>query len=117
MLFAFGVINETVLALTLLSAGSIGRTLYTGGRLIQSTVHVRERPWVALVIGVVPVLGNFAYPLQIVYSSTESADDLAIRHKRTFDSRMAPIVQTDSDHAKRLSSTVEFTEHGKTTLR
>ena len=35
----------------------------------------------------------------------ESADDLAIRHKRTFDSGMAPIVQTDSDHAKRLSST------------
>jgi hypothetical protein len=35
----------------------------------------------------------------------ETADDVAIRYKRTLNSGMAPIVQTHSDHAKRLSPT------------
>ena len=44
---------------------------------IQSILRDRERPWTALIVGVFPVVGNFAYPLQIAWSSTEDKDDLA----------------------------------------
>jgi hypothetical protein len=64
-------------ALVLLMGGAAARTLYTSGRWVQATIHGRERPWAALIVGVLPVVGNFAYPLQIVWSSTDEEDDLA----------------------------------------
>ena len=53
------------------------RTLYTAGRLVQAMLARHELPWIALVVGALPVLGNFAYPVQIVYSSREEDDVLA----------------------------------------
>lgn len=76
-LYAFGFVGEGMLALVLLGAGAAARSLYTLGRLIQATAAGHERPWVALGVGVLPVFGNFAYPIQIAYSSTEENDDLA----------------------------------------
>lgn len=76
-LFAFALISETTLAVALITGGSIGRTGYTAGRLLQSVLRGRERPWVALLVGALPVVGNFAFPLQILYSSTEGRDHLA----------------------------------------
>jgi len=77
-LFVVGLVGKGTLALVLLAFGAFARTLYTAGRLVQSHRHGRERPWVALVVGLLPVVGNFAYPLQIVWSSsTEEDDDLA----------------------------------------
>jgi hypothetical protein len=76
-LYAFGVINEVTVALVLLTAGAVARSLYTAGRMIQASTRGHECPWVALAVGALPVVGNFAYPLQIVYSSTETEDDLA----------------------------------------
>ena len=61
----------------LLLGGPAARTLYTSGRLVQAMLHRRERPWAALVVGVFPVFGNFAYPFQLAWSSTEDGDDLA----------------------------------------
>lgn len=77
MLFAMGFVSQGTLALVLLLGGPAARTLYTSGRLIQAMLRKRERPWAALVVGVFPVFGNFAYPFQIAWSSTEDGDDLA----------------------------------------
>lgn len=69
-LFTAGVIEEITLLVCIALAGSSVRTLYTLGRLIQSALRGREKPWIALVVGVAPVLGNLAYPLQIIFSGT-----------------------------------------------
>jgi hypothetical protein len=76
-LFAAGIIGPGVLALVLLGAGCFARTAYTLGRLVQSTLIGHEKPWVALGVGLLPVFGNFAYPLQIIYSSTVVDDIVA----------------------------------------
>jgi hypothetical protein len=77
MLFAWGVIGAGTLGVALVFGGSIGRTAYTLGRVIQCSLLRHERPWVALGTGVLPVVGNLAYPAQIVYSSTVEQDLLA----------------------------------------
>jgi hypothetical protein len=77
VLGGMGVVSGTTVAIGLLAGGAIARSLYTGGRLIQSVRRGRERPWVALGVGVIPVVGNFAYPIQILWSSTKREDDLA----------------------------------------
>jgi hypothetical protein len=76
-LFASGAIGPTTLGIALLFGGSIGRTAYTLGRVVQCTLLGHERPWVALGTGILPVVGNLAYPAQIVYSSTVEQDLLA----------------------------------------
>jgi hypothetical protein len=76
-LFAVGLVSEGVVALVLLMGGAAARTLYTAGRAVQATLRGHERPWAALAVGVLPVVGNFAYPLQVIWSSTEEEDDLA----------------------------------------
>lgn len=69
-LFAAGVIDGWTLAAMILLLGPLVRTLYTLVRLVQATVRRRRRPWIALFTGVLPVVGNFAYPLQLLYSGT-----------------------------------------------
>ena len=76
-MFAAGMIGEQTLLIALASGGAIGRTSYTLGRLIQASLRGRERPWVALATGLLPVVGNAAYPLQILYTSTERDHDVA----------------------------------------
>lgn len=76
-LFAAGLIDETTLTIAVLSGGSIGRTLYTTYRFFDSLARKRELPWIALGVGVLPVLGNLAYPLQLVATSREEDDILA----------------------------------------
>ena len=61
-LFAFGLLGGQTVAILALSGGALGRTAYTAGRLIQSAARGYERPWISLAIGVLPVVGNFAYP-------------------------------------------------------
>ena len=49
--------------------GAVVRTLYTCLRIIQNAFRGRERPWLALFVGTLPMVGNLAFPLQVVYSS------------------------------------------------
>ena len=72
---AAGIVDQATAALGMLTSGSISRTLYTLGRTAQDHQRGRELPWVALAAGVVPVLGIFAYPLQIAWAS-RADDDL-----------------------------------------
>lgn len=71
LLFAAGWLDEVALAMILLVDGLISRTVYTGFRLFQAKVERQELPWVALLIGMIPTMvGNLAYPCQIVYSAS-----------------------------------------------
>lgn len=76
-LFAAGVIDAVTLSMIMMSGGSVGRTVYTSGRLIQNLLRGRELPWTALWIGLIPVIGNLAFPLQIVRSGREDEDTIA----------------------------------------
>ncbi len=76
-LFAGGLIGPTAFAVILVGGGGIARTLYTLGRVVQCSLIGHERPWVALGVGTAPVVGNLAFPLQFVYSSTVDDDRIA----------------------------------------
>lgn len=76
-LWGFGWISGGTLAAGLVLSGPFVRTLYTSVRCVQSLRRRREVPFVALGAGLLPVLGNLAYPVQILYSSTEDKDELA----------------------------------------
>lgn len=77
VLYALGFLGEAGLALTILAAGPVARSIYTGGRVIQNSLHGKERPWTALLVGAVPVVGNFAFPIQFLWSSQTEEDELA----------------------------------------
>jgi hypothetical protein len=68
-LWTVGVIDATALAVLVAGGGAVARTLYTLGRLLQNTRLGVDKPWIALVVGTMPVLGNLAYPLQILRTS------------------------------------------------
>ncbi len=76
-LLAAGTIDQVTLGLIWVCGGSVGRTMYTGGRLIQNLLTGRELPLISLWVGLIPVIGNLAFPLQIVRSSRVQDDPLA----------------------------------------
>ena len=77
VLWMAGMIDEVFLGVFLLAGGSVVRTLYTLGRLIQNTTARREKPWVALGVGTLPVVGNLAFPLQIIFSGAHEHRSVA----------------------------------------
>jgi len=77
LMFALGFLSEGWLAIVMLTAGPAARSLYTGGRIIQNSLNGKERPWTAFAVGALPVVGNFAFPIQLLRSSHEEDDDLA----------------------------------------
>ncbi len=76
-LYYFQVIDGTYFGVGFLFAGAVVRTFYTLGRLVQASMQGRERPWIALGVGVLPIVGNLAYPLQIAYSGAGRDDRIA----------------------------------------
>ena len=77
LLYAFGFLSEGWLALSMVAAGPVARSMYTSGRIVQNSIRGKERPWTALLVGVVPVLGTFAFPVQFIRSSQSKEDHLA----------------------------------------
>ncbi len=58
-------------ALLVLWTGPFVRTVYTLWRISHGLVKLRPHyPLVALVVGTLPVIGNFAYPMEILYRGT-----------------------------------------------
>lgn len=74
LLYAAGVIDGATLSAVLVAGGAIGRTVYTLGRTIQAAWHRQRLPWVALLLGVFPVVGNVAYPAQLLYCGANEDD-------------------------------------------
>ena len=65
-------------ALIILAAGPISRTIYTVWRMTHSLVKSNPHfPFLALFIGLFPVIGNLAYPIELIYQSTGRKDTLA----------------------------------------
>lgn len=74
LLLVAGVVDETTVGIAILAGGSVSRSLYTLGRMAYDALHRRELAWIALATGVLPVLGNLAFPLQIAWSSRDGDD-------------------------------------------
>jgi hypothetical protein len=66
-LFAAGLINEAVLAFGIVAGGSIARTIYTLWRLVESFLTGTPKPWLALLVGLPPMVGTAAFPIQLLY--------------------------------------------------
>ncbi len=76
-LYAMGLLGGQTVAILILTGGPLARSVYTLGRLVQSVIHRYERPWIALGIGLLPVVGNLAYPGQMLYSIRGKDENLA----------------------------------------
>ena len=77
LLWAVGLVGDGTLVVLLVVAGAAARTAYTLGRLVQNAWRGHELPWTALFAGMLPIVGNLAFPLQIIASSREEEDVLA----------------------------------------
>ena len=76
-LFAFGLLSGQALAVLIVTGGAIGRSSYTLWRILQSIKSGNKRPWIALVVGFFPIIGNLAFPIQMMYSVRGKDEDLA----------------------------------------
>ena len=72
-----GVIQFPTLVFFAVFGGSIARTGYTSYRYAKLSNQPRPRPWVALAVGVLPVVGNLAFPLQLAYWCRERQSRIA----------------------------------------
>jgi len=68
-LFAAGLIGPLALVLGLSLGGAIGRTAYTLSRCFTSASRGEPPPLLALGLGAMPMGGNAAFPLQLLWSS------------------------------------------------
>ena len=76
-LFGLGLITQSMLLFGIVVGGPLARIAYVSGRLIESGLHGREKPWIALAASAVPILGNAAYPLQIIGTGAGENRELA----------------------------------------
>ena len=68
LIYLAGVLESKLLGVFfIVAAGSIVRTAYTSMRVAQAVATGRRPPWLALGIGVFPVVGNAAFPVQLAY--------------------------------------------------
>ncbi|MCP3957192.1 MAG: hypothetical protein GY719_05010 [bacterium] len=76
-MLALGWIDMAAVGFILIAGGLIGRVAYTAGRFAQAVVQRQRRPWMALGISCLPVVGNAAYPAELVYDSTGRSGEVA----------------------------------------
>ena len=46
-------------------------------RMVQAGLSGQRLPWIALLVGLLPVIGNSAYPVQLLHTSTITEAKLA----------------------------------------
>ncbi|MCP3979231.1 MAG: hypothetical protein GY716_07880 [bacterium] len=76
-LVAGGAIGPAVAGLLIVFGGMIARSSYTAARMVQSALVGHRIPWIAFVVGLLPVIGNTAYPVQLVFESAGVRGKLA----------------------------------------
>lgn len=67
LLFAIGLLDEVVAITWFIIGGPIYRSTYTLYRMLQAAREGKALPWVALFVGLLPTIGDIAYPCQIIY--------------------------------------------------
>lgn len=77
VMYGVGLANESVVVIAAAAGGAIGRTLYTGYRIVSGPANRRSRPWVALLVGFFPVVGNAAFPAQVMFDGAQRGDVIA----------------------------------------
>jgi hypothetical protein len=74
VLYTLGIINAAILAAIVLADGMLYRSAYTLYRIAHATRHGEERPWIALGVGIFPLIGSLAFPVQMLYSGAARED-------------------------------------------
>ena len=64
-----GILPLWAVAAGVILAGSACRTAYTAGLILSSRLQGQEAPWIALWVGLAPIVGSAAFPVQIIHSS------------------------------------------------
>ena len=72
-----GAADHWVLLGLLAMSGALARTAYTTARCVRALARGQRAPWVALGAGVVPVVGNVAFPLQLLAAGRGPSGDVA----------------------------------------
>ena len=76
-LLAVGLLHPAAATIIIIFGGMLARTAYTSYRFVHATAGGDPKPWVALTAGLLPVVGNAAYPIQVVYTGTARDAKLA----------------------------------------
>jgi hypothetical protein len=69
VLYVLGVLAVPECLAALAAGGAVLRTLYTAGRCVQAALCGERPPWIALGVGLLPALGNAAFPAQLVHDA------------------------------------------------
>lgn len=77
VLYAFGLMSALTLAILVIGGGAIVRTGYTLIRVVDAYRNGYQRPWVALWVGTLPVIGNVAFPLQLLFDGVGNGRNLS----------------------------------------
>lgn len=77
VLFAAGLISGVFLALLIAADGLIYRSLYTLYRSFQAAGQRQPIPWMALLVGLLPLVGSLAFPVQMIWSAVGRDDRIA----------------------------------------
>jgi hypothetical protein len=64
-----GVISEAFALLWFVAGGPVYRTIYTIYRMVVLKAQGKPLPWIALFIGVIPMIGDVAFPCQLLYTA------------------------------------------------
>jgi hypothetical protein len=76
-LVAVGLLPLWVLGVVLALDGVLYRTAYTLYRSVREVLSRRALPWVALLVGLLPLLGSLAFPAQMLWSAKEREELVA----------------------------------------
>ncbi len=74
--YAMGWVPIEALLVGVAGGGPLARTVYTAWRCVDARRRRRALPWLALGIGALPVVGNLAFALQLVWSASEEGEQL-----------------------------------------
>ncbi len=78
LLIASGIFSLQNGAIIILASGPVARTLYTLWRMSHSLISSKPHfPIIALIVGLFPVIGNLAYPAELIYQSTTSKNKVS----------------------------------------
>ncbi|MGB6045561.1 MAG: hypothetical protein WBF93_20575 [Pirellulales bacterium] len=71
ILLVLGAVSQATAAFLFVATGALARTIYASLRSLQAVAKKQQLPWVAWLTGLFPIVGNAAFPLQLIYWSRD----------------------------------------------